>query len=466
MPRFRLAPPADESDAQRAIDLAALAGLVLYDWQQDVLRACMGIRPDGKWAARILALVCPRQNGKGGVLEALELYWLFLCPDDRLIVHTAHRFDTAQEHFLRVRSLIENTPSLMKRVKSIRTANGSEGIFLHDGSRLLFKARSKGSLRGPSPDKIVLDEAYYLWDEALSAILPGQGARPNPQTIYASSSPIPGAESDVLRRLCKRGRNGDPSMAYVEYSCEPGVDLDDEANWYEANPSLGGGLGIESLRSDRATMTDEAFGAEHLGIWSEDTTAAGVNNMGKYRAAAHTLVDGEQWLDDPVCFGFEGNAAGTEFSVVAAGHASDRIGIELVRHDMGTDWVLPWAIGVNERQKPKGWVFDPKSSTADLFMADFRAAGLNVIECGFPDRALPRATAGMFDDLHNGRLEPLAHPALDAAVEGATWRWVGESRLWDRKSGVQIAPLIAATLARFGLLEEAAPAPQPFAVYT
>jgi len=464
-PRFQHAPPAEANDAERCIDLAAAAGLVLYEWQKAAIYVALGIRSDGRWASRIFTLICPRQNGKGGVLEALELYWLFLCPTDRLIVHTAHRFDTAQEHFLRIRSLVENTPALMKRVQAIRTANGSEGIVLKDESRLLFKARSKGSLRGPSPDKIVLDEAYYLWDDSLSAILPSMGARPNPQTVYASSSPIPGAESDVLRRLCKRGREGDPSMGYIEYSQPPGVDIDDEANWYDPNPSLPGGfLDIETLRSDRATMTAEAFGAEHLGVWSEADAEAGAIDLAKWRTHQVAMAD-ESWLSDPVCFGVEGNAAGDTFSVVAAGHTPDgRIGLDLVKHDAGTGWLLEWAIGVDGRQQPKGWVFDPKSSTADLFMADFKAAGLNVIECGMTDRALPRATAGMHDDIHNGRVEPLEHPALDAAVTGATWRYVGESRLWDRRAGVALAPLVAATLARFGLLEAPAAAPAPFLI--
>jgi len=464
-PRFRSAPPAGSTDADRCIDLAAVAGLDLYPWQQDVIRAALGIDPSGRWAARIAALICPRQNGKGGVLEALELFWLFLCPDDRLIIHTAHRFDTSQDHFLRIRALVENSPTLMRRVRSIRVANGSEGIVTKDGSRLLFKARSKGGIRGLSPDKIVLDEAYYLWDEALSAILPAMAARPNPQVWYTSSSPIPGAESDVLRRLCKRGRAGDPSMAYIEYSCEVGVDLDDEDLWFDANPSLGGGLGIETLRSNRATMTDEAFGAEHLGIWSENEADGGVIDLDAWNTNTIDVADAS-WLADPVCFGVEGNASGDCFTVVAAVHTGERVGLDVVRHDYGTGWLLDWAIGVNERQSPKAWVFDPKSSTADLFMADFIAAGLPVIECGYTDRNLPRATAGLFDDITNKRIEHLNHPALDAAVAGARWRFVGESRLWDRKAGVAIAPLVAATLARFGLLEQPEPAPVPFAAYT
>ena len=51
-----------------------------------------------------------RQNGKGTILEALELAALFLFPDVRLILHSAHEFKTAAEAFLRVRTLIEDNP--------------------------------------------------------------------------------------------------------------------------------------------------------------------------------------------------------------------------------------------------------------------------------------------------------------------------------------------------------------------
>lgn len=425
----------------------------------------MGVRPDGKWVARTAAIVCPRQNGKGGILEALELYWLFLCETDRLVVHSAHRFDTSLEHFIRVRALIENTPSLLKRVASITTSNGKEGITLKDGSRLAFKARSKGSLRGPSPDKIVLDEAFYLWDETLQGMLPARGARPNPQTVYASSSPISGPESDVLRRLCKRGRTGESGLAYLEYSCEPGADVNDEENWYRANPSLGTGLDIETLRDNKTQMSDEAFAMEHLGIWVEDEGAQGAIDMSLWRSQCIDSA-GEGWLSGRVAFGVEGNAGGDWVSVVSAGEtASGKTGLGLVKHNLGTDWVLPWAIEVHERMPDSVFVFDPKSATADLFLRQFVDAGLPVVECGFTDRALPRATAGLMDDIINTRLEILSNPLLDAAAAGSEKRWLGESWLWDRKVNTVLSPLIAATLARWGLLLEEPEPVSPFMVY-
>ena len=135
------------------------------------------------------------------------------------------------------------------------------------------------------------------------------------------------------------------------------------------------------------------------------------------------------------------------------------------RHAVGTDWVLDWTIEANGQHKPKGFVFDPKSSTADLFMAKFRDAGLPVIECGFIDRALPQATHGLLDDIANGRIEHLADELLTAAADGAGKRIYGESWLWDRrKPGTVMSPLTAATIARWGLLLPEAKA-EPFVFY-
>jgi phage terminase large subunit-like protein len=203
-PRFLHLPPAASSAGPEAIELAASAGLMLDPWQQDVLCGGLGERPDGKWAATEVGLVVPRQDGKGAIFEALELAGLFLFDDWRLLTHTAHRVDTCLEHFRRVRELVEGTPDLSRRVRTIRNANGQESIELTDGTRLNFKARSKGAGRGFSGDLVVLDEAFYLQD--LGGMIPTMAARVNPQVWYGSSAPLPREESNILRRLVHRGR--------------------------------------------------------------------------------------------------------------------------------------------------------------------------------------------------------------------------------------------------------------------
>ena len=64
-------------------------------------------RPDGRWAAFQVCLLCPRQNGKGSILEARELAGLFLF-GERHMTHSAHEAKTAKDHFERMERLLRH----------------------------------------------------------------------------------------------------------------------------------------------------------------------------------------------------------------------------------------------------------------------------------------------------------------------------------------------------------------------
>src|SRR5215472_7642270 len=133
-PRLRSVPRSVSSEGDRVAALAEAAGLVLDDWERWVLDQGLGRAADGKWAAFETCLIVARQNGKGAVLEALELAALFL--DDfggDLILHSAHEFKTAAEAFLRIRSLVSDNPVFERRVERVRTAAGQEAIELRNG---------------------------------------------------------------------------------------------------------------------------------------------------------------------------------------------------------------------------------------------------------------------------------------------------------------------------------------------
>jgi phage terminase large subunit-like protein len=70
-PRVCLVPEITGWDtAEIALEICELAGLDLDPWQQFLLTSSLGEREDGKWAAFEVGVVVPRQNGKGGTLEA------------------------------------------------------------------------------------------------------------------------------------------------------------------------------------------------------------------------------------------------------------------------------------------------------------------------------------------------------------------------------------------------------------
>jgi hypothetical protein len=137
--------------------------------------------PDGKWAAFEVGVEVAAQNGKGAILEARELAGLFLL-GERLIIHSAHQFDTSLEAFRRLLCLIEDTPDFDRRVQRVSRSHGEEGIELKNRQRIRFRTRTKGGGRGFSGDCLILDEAMILPESAHGALLPTLSARPNPRS--------------------------------------------------------------------------------------------------------------------------------------------------------------------------------------------------------------------------------------------------------------------------------------------
>ena len=109
--------------------MAELVGFDLDPWQRTVIEGACGVRPDGKWASKWVGVNVPRQNGKGGILELVELTALFEWGDD-LIIHSAHEFITSQKHSQWVWSLVERTPKLLRQVYKQRLVgtHGQEAV--------------------------------------------------------------------------------------------------------------------------------------------------------------------------------------------------------------------------------------------------------------------------------------------------------------------------------------------------
>src|SRR6185312_5914500 len=128
------------------------------------------------------------------VIEALELAALFLFEDVRLILHSAHKFDTAADAFRRILALIEQNPDFSREVKQVIRSHGSESIELRNGKRLRFVARSSGSGRGFAADLVILDEAFNISSDSMASMLPTMSTRPDPQVWYTSTA---GMETSV-----------------------------------------------------------------------------------------------------------------------------------------------------------------------------------------------------------------------------------------------------------------------------
>ena len=477
-PIFESVPPALSSRGQDAVDLAALAGLILDPWQQIALDAALRETDDGKWASFEVAVIVPRQNGKGALLEARELAGLFLF-GERLIIHTAHEFKTAQEAFRRIRFLIENTPTLLKKVKKIWASHGDEGIELHSprckvrgpsqcgcsgGQRLRFLARSGGSGRGFSGDCVILDEAYALTPDHMAAILPTLSARPNPQVWYTSSAGL--AASELLRSIRDRGRAAtDSSLCYLEWCATPNaegkIDPENRIGWAEANPALHIRIAEEFIEKERRALPEREFTRERLGLWEEAEEAIPISPA-DWQAATDPMSE----ITGRLCFAIEAALDNSGTSIAVAGYRADgRVHAEIVTEKGGSAWVAPKISELVQKWSPGMVALDP-SSPAGHLTAEILATGVDpeiVHEMGSSEMAA--SFAGLVADVREDRFRHLGQESVNKALSLAVVRDVGDGgKAWGRrKSAGDISSLVALTSARWALLESfPEPEDQPF----
>lgn len=403
---------------------------------------------DGRWSAFECGLVVPRQNGKGAILEAIELAGLFLF-GEQLILHSAHEFKTAQEAFRRVLSLVENTDHLRKRVARVRTSHGEEGIELNTGARLRFVARSTASGRGFSAQRVVLDEAMQLGTETMGALLPTLAAQDNPQVVYAASAPL--STSVQLHAVRNRAlAGGDESLAYLEWSVTDDAEVDDPAQWAVANPSLGIRIGADYVERERAALPEDIFKRERLGIPDAPVVVTDERIVEPDVWAA--LKEERSRVDGRMSFAVDITPDRRMAAIAVAGHRDDGlVHVEVVDHRPGTSWVGDRLVDLAERWGRQPVTIDPGSPAGSLVVT-VRERGIEVREVSA--RQVVQATGQFYDLVMSGGLRHIGQAPLTAALDGATRRPLGESWTWNRRAqSVDICPLMAATLALGALLE-------------
>ena len=441
-PRILLAPERDRSDGSAAVRLAAAAGLFLDPWQQLVLEVVLGRSKSGRWAAKESCLIVARQNGKGSVLEALELYALFVLREP-LILHTAHEFKTAKDAYRRVVGLIQSTPTLANRVAAYPRNPSEFGVDLKTGERLRFIARSSGSGRGYTAHRVILDEAYKLGEEAMSALGPTMKAVPDAQIMYASSAAW--ATSDQLHAVRKRALAGESKrLAYLEWSAPEDCDPADPKAWAQANPGLGIRISHEAMRDDLDMLPLSAFRREDLSI-PDGATGEAVLPMDAWRACQ---ARGARSTARAV-FAVDIAPDRSSGSIgVASRMPGGKILVEVVDHRPGTAWLIPKLIDLSKRWRPGALLLDPGapagSLVRDLTDAKIEPRLINSREYG-------QSCGAFYDAVMTASVRHLGDPLLDASVGAATKRKLGDAWAWDRLGGADITPLVACTLAFWGV---------------
>jgi hypothetical protein len=463
-PRVLHVPPYSSSAGDEAVDLAASAGLILDPWQAFVLRQSLGERADGRWSAFEVGLIVARQQGKGSVLEARELFGLVLA-GERQVVHTAHELKTSMKHFKRLIRLLDGSDDLRKRVKKVINSNGKEGLEMVNGAVLECLARTKGAGRGYTGDLVVFDEAYALTNEQLEASAPTMLAVDNAQIWYTSSPPLDAESGKVLMNLRKRGERGDaPRLAWFDYGLAgtldrlEKVDLDDRDNWDAALPAYRSGrVREEGVLVLRDLLGDVGFAREVLGMWPpelseggfriipeplwQEACAPGSQIVGRPAFAVHVTPD--RAYAAIVAAGDTGTNGGKLIELTSRMQLVDGTIKVVYDYFAGTAQVIP-RLKEMEKHNPSVIVIDDKALADEAEKQGLVIHRSNVTDVVTGCQLFYDGVAGA--DPAGRNVHHLGQKDLTDAVSRAEKRKVGNSWAWEFPD----SPLGAASLALFG----------------
>ena len=429
----------------------------LDEWQENVFEAAMGERSDGRWAARLVGLSTPRQNGKSQLIVARALAGALLF-DEKTIICSAHQTDTAREVFQRLLDAIDVNPGISRRVESVMKAINREYIRFKGGSTIRIKARSVAGSRGFSADCLLLDEAQILGSAAWSSILPTMSARENPQAWLLGTPPTPQDDGEVFARLRQRGIEGkDARLAYLEWSADQDDDMDSTAIWAKANPAFGTRISAEAIEAERSAMNDEQFAMERLGMWAV--------------SRSHAIIPAQSWADREdfdssakrsLSLGVEVGPDLAWASVALAGQRPDgewhfELDDDQHTRGRGVAWLVPHLqyLTVNN-PSIRSVVVDVAGPVAALLEQRagrwfFKGTTLQVTPVKVAE--LGAGCANVLDGVVTGWLHHIGQPQFTAAALAAGKRPLGDTGMWvwSRKMAESdITPIQAGTLALIG----------------
>lgn len=430
--------------------------------QQHVWDVATEIDPaTGKLWYREVVVLFPRQSGKTTLLLP-KFVWraeaAHLLGGRQRMLYAAQTKNDAVEKF--DEDYIEDLAAsrVMRGRYRVSNNQGRKRIRFQSGSTLAPVATSVKSGHGKTLDDGTLDEAWSQVDNRVEAAWrPAMITREQAQLWLTSTAGT--RQSLYLRSKVLRGRalveanDPDSRVAYFEFAAQPGSDPLDPMTWWQCMPALGYTIGEDAIRHELETIEGglPEFSRAYLNMWPED-------------------LEGDDWVlpkaswlacRDPDTARSGAPALAVDVSpnrstaavAFAAARADGLPMVKVVRHGDGTSW-LAEHVGLIVRTKGASCVvldgIGPVSSLRDAI--DDEVGGrcpVHVTSSG----EVADACGSLFDAVVTEQLRHAGQVELDAAVAGAVKRVMAGGRFaWDRKaSETDITPLVASTLALFGL---------------
>lgn len=414
-------------------------------WQADAGRLILAKRDDGSYAADTTAISIPRQVGKTYLIACI-IFALCLLKPGLTVIWTAHRKSTARETFDQFDGMAKR-PKVGAHVRQVLSGKGDEAILFNNGSRILFGARESGFGRGfAGVDILVCDEGQILPDSTLEDLGATQNTAPNPLFFVMGTPPRPRDAGEFFTLLRQEALDGESdSTLYIETSADRGTDPMDPDQLRKANPSYPHRTTHRALlRLRKKLKSDDAWNREARGIWDELTKQFSPINGALW---SHAIDVGPPGDSKPSGMAID-MSHDRQISVGACWIEDTSAHVEEVWAGVDEPAAVEW---VAARAGRRMTVFIDGQSPAASMIPALKARGVKVYTGNASD--MSRGCGLVTSDLDAGRLTHADQDALNEAREGARKRAIGTAGGWgyDRKDpSVNIAPLVAVTLARLG----------------
>lgn len=472
LPRVANYPKYMTSAGGEVADLMADLGRPLDPWQQWIIERGLGQNEDEFGELEMAADTCgcwvPRQNGKGDIIMALEIGWLFLFGIP-LVIHTAHLYSTAAEGFLRIKTLVEeNEHVLGKAIHRVWQGTHGQGIELTPAfkrARLSFKARAGGQGLGFSAAKLIMDEAQALDGDLMQTFLPTMSAQNDPQIWFFGTPPRNGKA--WIYQIKEAGEGHAPNTAWFDY----GIDYIDpnsaefrqvvgspETN-RATNPSMGirrgNGTGVrqKAAQGELGKLgMSLRFAQERNGMW-----------LPRERSLNEHAIDPEVWgrlattpvVPPEIAVAWYVNPKRTHGTIMWAGKVGDAWRIGIADHKPGVDWMLPRLAALKENYNPVAFAVDARGEAQ---VDELKQIGIRLPQ----DKDRPKrgdlyvpgidGTAQAFALLVDAATAsaPMVYHHNEAPLNSAVAvpsRPLGGGATFDHKVGVEVGPACAGGLA-------------------
>jgi hypothetical protein len=426
--------------------------------QAQIANVALELMPDTMLPAyRVIWVAVPRQSGKTTFVLVLEVDRCLNFGNLQYVLYTAQDRNHAREKWEEQCDYLHMT-FLANQFSQRRTLGQERTLWKPTRSTIGITASGETSGHGPTIDLAIVDEGWAQRDERLAAAFrPAMMTKRDAQEYWFSTmgtdDSVPWNDRvDDGRARVEAGET--KGVAYFEWSAPEDADPYDEATWWACMPALGRTVDVETVRADANSLPEGDFRRGYL----NQRVAGGkpIIEPGKWPK----LRDDDARLGGTIALGVDITPDRTYGAIAAAGFTSDnRIALEIIDHRPGASWVVGRLAELNERWAPVAVTVD-RASPAGKLADDLETLGLPVVVTDTGDYA--GACGAFYDDLLEGRISHLGQAPLDAAIGAARKRQIGDTWAWARRVGGDVSPLVAVTLARFGLLSRPFANPQIF----